>query len=305
MAPPVAPTNDLLLGSLQDTIAGGHCLAFLGAGVSHDDYPLWSGLINALRERCSLRPEDLQGVDPLDIAEAAKNTNPSAYNQTLNELFDRRAQPRTARRYHMLDRIPFCGYLTLNFDSLLLDTLDLRRNVTVSDYPCLHPQHLRNSDHARTELFYLHGRLGPNRPAEDARIVLTRSEFEEAYDPFGGPLHAFLWSALESHDICFIGCRPVEDNFARVLDACERFSEREHGLRDSNRPRRYLLWDSDSKPPGRIEELGIHTVRFDRVDSSYAGLVEMLEFLAGKREPRLRQPGVERSLYTSGPEPEG
>ena len=52
-------------------------------------------------------------------------------------------------------------------------------DVTVSEYP-----HLQNQHHGHKELFYLHGRLGPDRPAASTPLVLTQGEFDRAYDPY-------------------------------------------------------------------------------------------------------------------------
>ncbi len=293
------PTNDVLFSPLTETIHGGNCVAIIGAGVSAGDYPLWNELISILRESCEVRPEELQSNDPLDVAEAAKGKGKDYYD-LLDEKFGRKDNPQTLYRYHMLARIKFASYITLNFDPLLLDTLNLHRNVKVSEYPVL-----KNQYHGERELFYLHGRLGPDRPAAKTKIVLTRTEFEEAYDPFKGRLHAFLQSTFLDYNVCFIGCNPEEENMRHLLKECEKCCENLHGLQDGNRPKRFLLWDGNSEPPETLTKYcGIEVVRYPNIDTKFSGLDQILKCWAKQEEPLYRSAGVDKSLYQADVEPE-
>jgi hypothetical protein len=157
--PTVPPTNDVLFQVLTRVIWEGRCIVVLGAGVSAADYPLWTDLIAILQERCGLRAEDLLSTDPLDVAQAAKDKDPQEYARTLDEGFSRKGRPLSATRYRLLARIKFASYINLNLDPLLLDILDEHFDITVSEYP-----HLQNQHHGSRELFYMHGRLGPDRP---------------------------------------------------------------------------------------------------------------------------------------------
>ena len=296
---PAPPTNDVPFDVLTQHIWEGKCLVVLGAGVSAPDYPLWPQLIATLQDRCGLRAEDLRSADFLDVAQAAKDKNPEEYARTLDDIFRRKEHPVSAKRYHLLARIPFLSYINLNFDPLLLDTFDLHFDVTVSDYP-----HLQNQNHGVKELFYQHGRLGTDRPAATSSIVLTRSEFDRAYDPMQTRLHGFIQATMLDHHVCFLGCNPTEPYLARLLAACKRFCEADHGLADPKRPRWFLLGDDSYENSATLTAAGIHLVRYPRRDAAFSGLDAVLEYWARKKPPVFRTPGVEPSPYRIDVEPD-
>src|SRR5262245_44780540 len=93
------PTNDVIFPPLKESIQAGRCVAVVGAGMSASDYPTWVHLISKLQERCGVRAEDLTSSNLLDIAQVAKDKNPSEYFQALDEIFGRREAPKSARRY--------------------------------------------------------------------------------------------------------------------------------------------------------------------------------------------------------------
>jgi len=293
------PTNDVIFPALNESIRARRCVAVIGAGVSAGDYPIWAHLISQLQERCGVRAEDLPSASPLDAAQAARDKNPAAYYQALDEIFDRRPAPRSARRYHLLARIEFLSYLTLNLDPMLVDTLDLHYNITVSDFP-----NLQSQNHGQREVFCVHGRLGPGRPAATTPIVLTSREFEAAYDPFGVPLHSFIQQTLISNDVCFLGCNPAEPNLARILEACKRHCQTQHGLTSMTRPNWYLLAEDGYDQLDAVEDCGIHVVQYSKRDAQFSGMDEVLEYWANKRSPTLRPAGVQGSRFNPDVEPD-
>lgn len=293
------PTNDVIFPTLTESIRARRCVAVIGAGVSAADYPIWAHLISQLQERCGVRAEDLPSASPLDVAQAAMDKNPAAYYQALDEIFDRRPAPRSSRRYHLLARIQFLSYLTLNLDPLLVDTLDLHRNIIVSDFP-----NLQSQNHGQREVFCVHGRLGPGRPAATTPIVLTRREFEDAYDPLGVPLYSFIQQTLISNDVCFLGCNPAEPNLARILEACKRHCQRQHGLTSMTRPNWYLLAEDDYEQLDPVENCGIDVVRYSKRDLQFSGMDEVLEYWANKKAPHLRPAGVQGSRFNPDVEPD-
>jgi hypothetical protein len=294
-----SPTNDVIFPALTTSVRTGRCVAIIGAGISAADYPVWNDLIGQLQERCGLRAEDLFSTHSLDIAQAAKDKNAPAYFRALDEIFAHRSAPKTAARYHLLARIPFASYISLNFDPLLVDTLDLHRNITVSDYPNLQVQH-----QGPNEVFCIHGRLGPNRPAANTQIVLTRREFEAAYDPWGMLLHSFIQQTITAQDVCFLGCNPAEPYLGRIFESCKRYCQSQHGLTSPGRPNWYLLADEGYERLETVSECGIHVVQYAKRDSLYSGLDSVLEHWADKKPPLLRVSGVQRSPYDPEVEPD-
>lgn len=188
--------------------------------------------------------------------------------------------------------------MTLNLDPLLVDTLDLHCNVTVSDFP-----NLQSQNHGQREVFCVHGRLGPGRPAATTPIVLTSREFEAAYDPYG-PLHSFIHQTLLANDVCFLGCNPVEPNLARILDSCKRHCQAQHGLTSMTRPNWYLLADEGYEQLDAVAECGIHVVQYSKRDAQFSGMDAVLEYWANKRRPFLRPAGVQESRFKPDVEPD-
>jgi SIR2-like domain len=297
--PPVPPTNDLLFEVLTRVIWEGRCIVVIGAGVSAADYPLWPDLIAILQERCGLRAEDLLSTHPLDVAQAAKDKNPQEYARALDDVFRRKERPLSAKRYHLLARTKFASYINLNVDPLLLDILDLHFDIRVSEYP-----HLQNQHHGPQELFYVHGRLGPDRPAATSQIVLTRSEFDRAYDPLQTRLYGFIQATMLDHHVCFIGCNPTEPYLARMLAACKGFCDADHGLVDLKRPRWFLLAEDSYPELPSLAASAIHLVRYPRRDASFSGMDAVLDYWAKKKPPVFRTPGVEPSPYRVDVEPD-
>jgi hypothetical protein len=261
--------------------------------------PLWGGLLGQLQEACGVRAEDVATTDPLEIAQAARDKNEAAYYRQLDKIFGRKDAPKSARRYHLLARIDFISYLTLNFDPVLIDTLDLHSNITVSEYPNLQAQF-----HNNREVFCLHGRLSPDRPAAQTRIVLTRRDFEEAYDPWGASLHSFLHQTFTGNDVCFIGCNPSEPNLSEILKFCARQCEAQHGWSSPTRPHWYLLADDGYENLESLSGCGIEVVRYPKVDSSFSGLDVVLEYWARKRPPTTRPAGVQEPTFSTDVEPD-
>ena len=293
------PTNDVVFPALKASIQDARCIAVIGAGMSADDYPIWTDLISQLQERCGLRSEDLSSRHPLDIAQTAKDKNPSAYFQALDDIFARKLAPRSAARYHLLARVGFISYLSLNIDPLLVETIDLHRNVTVSDFP-----NLQTQNHGSGEVFCIHGRLGPGRPAATTQTVLTRREFDSAYDPWRGPIHSFIQQTMFAHDLCFLGCNPAEPYLARILESCKRHCQEQHDLTSPTRPQWYLLAAEGYEDLDAADASGIHVVQYDKRDSQFTGMDSVLEYWANKKPPFLRPAGVQESRFNPDVEPD-
>lgn len=293
------PTNDPLLDALYKCIQNRKCVAIIGAGVSHPDYPLGNELGPRLVRACGVRNEDLRGDALEDLAEVAKAKNAGSYFRALDDLFARIDAPKSGRRYHMLARIPFMSVISLNFDCMLYDIFDLHGNLKVATYPSIAPRYLRAENSERV-VHYLHGRLGPLRPAATSSILLTRTELEAAYEKPGSRLPDMLRSVFYDHDVCFLGCDPRQSDMTRILQICEDVCESTHGLEDQRRPLRFLLWDDHSDAANLESRTGIRVVRYPRGGDGFAGFDAMLEWLAERRDVEELLPGVDRFDPTIG-----
>jgi len=293
------PTTDELFKPLTDSVKAGNCVAVIGAGVSAGDYPLWSDLIQILRDRCGLKAEDFHSIDPLDIAETARSKDDEAYHATLTDVFKRKDAPQTALRYHLLARTKFISYVTLNFDPLLVDILSLHRNTYVSEYPWLSSEHNGNR-----EVFHIHGRVWPDAGVRKHGVVLTRKDFDEAYNPYDSLLHAYLQTTFTQHDICFIGCNPTESNMHRLLRACKSIRDKMPSADDYRPPSWYLLWNDSSNLPPTLAECGIRPVLYQPLNNAYVGLDRVLAYWAGQSAPKIRRPSSTPSVYSAEKEPD-
>ncbi|MEO8268593.1 MAG: SIR2 family protein, partial [Aureliella sp.] len=259
-------TNAIGFDELKRSIENERCIAVIGAGVSAPDFPLWAPLMGRLLTACSIRPEDLplSSVNDLMLqAEHLRLNHRQKYYEVLNDIFTNSSVSATTQeRYHLLVRINFCSYINLNFDQCLINTMNLHENIHVSIYPNLSPQFLQ-----RREIYHLHGQICQDRRAEDGAIVLTKDEFDHAYQPHSR-LHSLLNTAFNDHDICFLGCNPAEPNFNRLLRACKNLQDQVHGLTDFNRPRRFLIWDDESSLPD-LNGTGIHAIDYSRKNATF------------------------------------
>lgn len=294
---PPQPTNDILFPTLSDRVKRGHCVAVLGAGVSAPDYPLWPELIETLRTKCELRPEDEASGNPLDVAEVAKTKDTSKYYGVLRHLFARKKKYTCLKRYHLLARINFASIITLNMDPLLLDVIALHRNVTASAYPWL-----QNEYHGRSEVFFLHGRVDPDSTS-GPEIVLSRSDFEQAYDPLCCMLWSFVQQTLLSYDICFLGCNPSEPYLHRLISSCRSIRDGQFGMNKQDPPRWFLLAEEAWTVPPEVAEAGIAIVKYPMHNGSYVTFDNILESWADKKPPEFRTPGAQNSIYEAGEEP--
>lgn len=308
------PTNDPLLTALKDAIVGGQCVAVIGAGMSRPDYPDWNGLTEELIDKCSLSRSEVAGLEDAEVAVLARDRSPKVYYATIDRLFgscpprmvaggnaeDHSAPLMCAERYHLLARIKFCSYVTLNFDPVLATILSLHYNVNVSTYPSLNFEYIQSK-----ELYYLHGRLGDGQSASTARLVLTSDSFNDAYRSTHRPAWNFFQETFMHKDVCFLGCNPAESNMRTILEVCQSQCKIEHGYANPERPRWFLVWDGDSdrpidprtKAPVDLDQMGIHLLHYPKIDPKFSGLDGLLQYLAGAQSPIFRKPGVQRNRY--------
>jgi hypothetical protein len=288
-----APTNDILLGPLEQSITSGHCIAFIGAGVSRPDYPDWRQLTAELARACDIRTIEGNSEDPLAVAEIAKKTKPAIYQQTLTRLFARKAAYDCARRYHLLLRAPFVSYVTTNLDPVLHDTADLQRSVFYFAYP-----YFENGRYGPDVLFLIHGELALSDSHGACDVVLTTSEFEHAYSD-KSRLPSILQEAFLQHDVCFLGCSLHDVHLKRVFETCKSLRENFWRLDKRNRPEWFLLLREDEATSRDFEEeTGIRIVRYPTIDDSFVALDTLLARWA-KAEPPKRCRPEDRRQRTS------
>ena len=206
-----------VVSNLAPIIENGDCIAWVGAGLSKiARYPGWAEAVRELCRACgvsSLSSSDEADPDRLiDKAQECKEANQQAYEDTLGRLFGGEVVE-TRQAFSLLMLLPFKGYVTTNFDPLLVEAGISHGYTNLCVYPALYSLHL---ERLKRPIFHIHG-LARNggRPRGD-RLVLARSDFEEAYGD-EGVVSVFLAGLLLNYDILFIGCGLTEPAITEVF----------------------------------------------------------------------------------------
>lgn len=224
------PSNILELpDELRTLILSEGCVAFIGSGLSAGCYHSWPDLINELCARCGCTSRVTQsstGDALLDAAQDAKNMNEQGYYEFLGEHFGRPAEY-ASLLYDALLCLPFSCYVTVNLDPLLAlkcRTAKIACNTNIMAYPSLDRKAM-----TKRSIHYMHGYIREGETPLPGTIVLSRGEFDEAYEA-NSNLMTFLIPTLVNEPILFIGCRLQEPTMAQVFQICKEQQKRRLGL---------------------------------------------------------------------------
>jgi hypothetical protein len=130
----LARVNGPGLAALEQYLASGEAVAFLGAGVSAPLYPLWDGLIMLLVEAASARLDEreaatltvLAGQRPEVVVEIVRQQLGDAqYQEVLREVLRVRTDPESGRTWtpvqELVCRCGFKAVVTTNYDPGIVD----------------------------------------------------------------------------------------------------------------------------------------------------------------------------------------
>lgn len=204
---------------LKDTIFSKKCVAFIGSGASAGSYDDWCELVNRLCIECGSSRRIIRETpteEYLAAAQDALDHNETTYYDVIADHFNK-PDPPAYLLYDALLSLPFSYYVTVNLDPLLAmkaRTARLECLLPPYAYPALDRQKTTNRS-----IHYLHGFVGQGVKPTRRTIVLTQSEFDEAYDPKSNLMH-FLVPTLESDPVCFIGCGLREPVMEGVFKIC-------------------------------------------------------------------------------------
>lgn len=233
---------DQVATELWNIIKDRDCIAWVGSGLSklpvQTGYPDWRETVQEICRACGVSPPPVDANLPdklIDKAEECKIADIQAYHSTLARIFGRPvAETRAA--YQWLMAIPFRGYVTTNFDPLLLDAGQVHGLVDHCAYPDLPTLKLGGSSRA---IFYLHGLARHNNTPRGENLILARSDFDIAYN---GAIRPFIDSMFRELPILFLGCRleepPIQEAFRRVRDIHLQIEQAYPG---KPRPKRFIL----------------------------------------------------------------
>jgi hypothetical protein len=213
------PVADKLLTFLRRQ----DCVAWVGSGFSHfSGFPSWEDAVKKLCSDCGVPSVSLPADQPeilMAKAEECKRADVSRYECALAAMYGGDV---TGARYAIrhLFNLPFRAIVTTNFDPILVEEVGFVADGTqppVFYYPDLPSTALGRHTKA---VFYMHGCARMDGKPCGHNLVLSSSEFAEAYDIRLGSTGQFVMQILRYHPVLFLGCKlrepPIRDIFRRV-----------------------------------------------------------------------------------------
>ena len=300
------------LARVSAMIRRGRCVAWIGAGLPRAiDYPDWKGTVRALCLSCDvpeLTESEAESADRLiDKAEECKVAKPDAYDDTIQRLFGRPVV-QTRLAYSLLMQLPFKAYLTTNFDPILSETAKTHGHRNVFSYPVLNPVYLEKYERP---IIYLHGRVSATPQCPDNRIILPRSEFDDAYEG-RRIVSTFLQSLLQEYDVLFLGCRLQERYMREIFHRVYQIHLHQPAEAPRRAPQRFVVLpvakanlqvSEDALAPHRMETnleaaeieaqgfqgMQIDVIRYSPSDRRHGELEGILKHLCDSAQRRTEQ----------------
>lgn len=210
-----------ILRDLIETIRKKNALAFVGSGVSKDaEYPLWSELVNELSkysdQRLSPLSSDPNGYELIERVENLKQIlGETEYYSAIREIFDPTLRKPFSLMHQQILEMPFLSYPTTNIDNCHIEALrKLPNRGMATDYdvqPILRVHRL-----SEKRVIYIHGKIDDGDSIHS--IVLSKSEYEKAYDQKSGAAREFLIYALRRLDCIFFGYSMTDIFMLKIMD---------------------------------------------------------------------------------------
>src|ERR1051326_2604288 len=167
--------------ALTSLVRKGECAVFVGSGLSAGQYVSWEELIRLLCAACgvdfALPPENNDPTPFLQMADNARAANEPAYCQIIYDEFGPVRSIREA--YYLLAQLKFSSYITINFDPLLHSARVCSPEAAGCPFqvwPALTPHDL-----GKNGTFYIHGWIRENALPASHDVVLTETDFADAY----------------------------------------------------------------------------------------------------------------------------
>lgn len=252
--------QETVFAELTQTIQEGNALAFVGSGVSKDaGYPLWWELVEQLAHAAQLQlnPEDSEadGTRLVELVQQCKERlGEEAYYEELRRVFDSRLRPPFSQMHVQILEMPFVSFPTTNVDNCLVLAMQNIRQGRITPewdvFPLLYTHKL-----TERRILYIHGKI----EADDRirSVVLSKGEYENAYNPNGGAAREFLLYALRRLDCVFIGYSMNDVFMSKVFEEAAAVLRQEQkellqqGQMRIREPRHYALLPRHVRSDGR------------------------------------------------------
>jgi len=277
---------------LLPIIKKGDCIAWIGSGPSIGLYPDWTDLIIKLCEVCEI-PEssptkETKSDELILIADKCKTAKEERYQAKLAQEFGGPVSS-TPSTYHLVLNMPFKGYITTNFDPALSFSANSKwpNMVNINPYPFLNNEILGKTE--KTPVFYLHGLARHGDTPRGDNLVLSKSEFDEAYN--GGNAYVFLHQLLQFNKIIFMGCGLTENEIAQVFSRVrDLYLKIQPNFERIEEPTRIILLpclyskkdrkrdeDEENEKNKFYENMGIRVIRYPNEEEDFLNLDRILE----------------------------
>ena len=211
----------------------------------------------------------------MEQADKCKTANVDEYEKTLGELYGER-EVETRQAYSRLMKAPFKAYVTTNFDPLLSEAADVEGYLDVRYYPDLPSPDIERCEKA---LFYIHGHARPKGKPNGHNLILSRSEFKQAYGTTG-VVRLFVQHLLLNYSIVFLGCGLLEPDIHQQIQCVHEMHVQVKAARDGFvPPLRFALsqtivseatgtrdLDAEARETDRFRALDTEVLRYDPVD---------------------------------------
>ena len=288
----------MLRTDLLDLLHTKQMWAFVGAGASMDaGLPSWAGLLRKAADRLGVS-DTLS--DPGPLGDAFKAETYARVFGELQRIVGREALVGVVREelsgrepgevLKALADLPFAGYVTTNYDGLLIEALRHagRHPAPWTVVGNTTREARKVTGGAEHVVWHVHGAL--DLPEERSRLLLTQGDYEDVYDT--GMLQT-LQGLIEQRRVVFVGFGFMDRDVRWLLQAVERRTVPEHPvfafLDDKTatpEDRERLLLDQNvSVIPYRVLDDGSHR-RLTELLRVYASMTlsRSLELARGRRE---------------------
>lgn len=287
---------------LDHLVHSGECIVFVGSGLSGKNYLPWDKLIEMLCDKCGVEdfPKDdeeksqLSADELFEYADRAYDKNKAVYLKFLEDEFSKRVN--FPPEYNFLAEIQFKSFITINFDPLLAEIKRRHRPKLRT-----HRTPLLVKEIEKGNVFYIHGYVPVGGVVVDKQLVLTKSDVDEAYDPYEGNIHSFLDQLFKSYNVLFIGCGLKERELSRLLEVCQNAREKALGSNDKTSLSHFILVKEDkSKEPSQTsdpEGFDTYMQRLNERNERYKKLgINVLGYPYDKTHPTNPYYGLEQYL---------
>ncbi|HIZ12192.1 MAG TPA: SIR2 family protein [Candidatus Eubacterium faecavium] len=236
--------------ALIHDLRAGNVLAWVGAGLSIGmGYPSWESLICKIAENIDstqwgnskLQDWAINTANsaPEWVAEVLSQADPKAYYDALSNEFGHTTK-KASVTHALLALLPFRGYITTNYDSLIEDSIAMFTNYKPDVYTSSNAKLLLTKDQKKKYVYKVHGSI--NESVKD--LVLTETNYYALLHD--GVFGKILSSMLSKYTLVGFGYSLRDRDFRSILN--ERYE-----LFGNNCPPFYMFTSSKDTCAEEIE----------------------------------------------------